>query len=160
MSITVIKKISVGLLVGRMTAKRVSEAGGRIHCIDLAGYASGETVTGQSNFPPGYWTAFLGDFVAVPRCGERVGQTFRAPKLFPPGLVEDMLKAAIAKGPAEFALSIFAMEDHNSPVGFSYTVETRMKEEKTPATLLAFFDPPPPNTVGEVPTPTEKKTRK
>lgn len=120
-----IKKLSIAKCSGKMTAKRVIEAGGKLPVLRVVGMAVG-VKSGRSDY--GDWTALIGDFGVTNLVD---GEQFRGSTLFLPDVGLTPIHAQIAAGArgVQFAMDVFANEDESSPVGYSYTVEHLVKAE-------------------------------
>jgi len=130
-----IKKLSIAKCAGKMTSKRVFEAGGKLAVLRVVGTAVG-VKTGQSDY--GDWTALIGDFGVTNLID---GEQFRGATLFLPDVALLPIQVQLQKPNAQavqFALDVYAVEDDTTTVGFSYQVDHLVKaEDDTVAKLMA-----------------------
>lgn len=112
----------------------VNNAGGRLYCGRLVGIASG-IKTGTSQY--GEWTSLVGSFVWT----DRNGVTTRAAQAFGPDvLIMPVVSALNAGQPAaNIAADVYVVESDDSPVGFSYVVQSAIEQTIETDPVLALM---------------------
>lgn len=116
MKLNLQKKISVAKVAGKVTAKRILEAGGNLKLATFAGIAT-DIKSGVSDF--GEWEALSGQFRAI---NAETGEVFDSAVCFLPDVALNLVKAQLAGGAkaVEFAFEVSAVEDESVSVGYSY----------------------------------------
>jgi hypothetical protein len=123
MGMEIVKKLSVGKLIGKVTAI-LPDSKSDTTAVELGrvvGIARG-TKEGESTFGP--WKALAGDFVFEPSVGPNKGSRYRSGVLFVPDVVLDLVAPAaenLGKGEGvEMAFAINAKNDPSVAVLLSY----------------------------------------
>jgi hypothetical protein len=133
------KKISVKTVLGMAISNVVilqkhpqfDKESGQLVCMTIMGIASG-VKTGESEHGP--WYALTGQFKAT---NPHTGQVYMSGKCFLPEVALDLLLGQVNQGnTVEFAFTIIAQLDEQSPVGWSYTAVPLLKQEHNPLEAL------------------------
>lgn len=139
----IIKKISGPRVTGLLAAEiRKAALAGRITLYHVAGRATG-MFEGESTY--GKYVGLTGEFIATPE-GDR-NKRYMSGVAYLPAVCHDMIAGGLGANPApghavEFAYTIGAGPDGNSPVGFSYWAENLQPPAPTDSlTAIAAFLP-------------------
>lgn len=128
----IVKKISVGKLVGKVPAVLPDSKSDKTPVVisRVAGVARG-IKAGESTY--GAFQALTGDFVCEPMVGENKGKRYRSGVLFLPDVALDLITphvAGLAKGEGvEVAFAITAKNDDSVTIGYSYGAEFLVEPE-------------------------------
>lgn len=165
MATNIVKKLSMKVLLGNVgkfipvkeimvtrgdkeVAKEVPAIGETTWLANIVGIARG-TKTGTSTY--GEWTALVGDFIAEPLVGEKVGNRFRTGQLFLPDVVLFMITSALGDNKGvefSFKVGIIAADmegDNASATGYEYTADFLIAPaESDPLAALAAKALPAP----------------
>lgn len=121
--VEIVKKLSVGKLIGKAFRDELTAENPRIELGRMAGIARG-TKTGESQFGP--WTALTGDFMFIPSTGANKDKRFRSGVCFLPDVALELVLPVLASGDiagVEVAFAIIAVKDADSTTGYVYSAE-------------------------------------
>lgn len=133
---------------GKTVIKEVPAIGETVWLADVIGIARG-TKSGTSNY--GDWSSLIGEFIARPLIGDKVGNNYRTGQLFLPDVVLTMISSMIGNNTGvEFAfkIGITAVPTDGarpSNTGYEYTADFLMEPaENDPLETLAAKALPAP----------------
>lgn len=135
-TVKVVKKLSQTTLGfdAKKVAAGLEKDKDSVKAFTVIGVAT-KTKTGSTAM--GEYTAFLGDFQAVPHIGDDSGNQFTSNKLFMPNDVTEAIDAKLAgldgKGSVEFAYEVHVQRDDSAARGYVYVSTSLIKATQSDA---------------------------